>query len=191
MFGIIVLRELIIATIFMHGEFSTGDVVKSSASLFACTLGLLSFMLVKVFAPGFYARQDTKSPVKYAAVAVLSNIFFNLALVFPFDYIGLALSTAISGTINMLLLARGLHRKNIYQISRDTCNFALKLFISAAAMAAAITLLLPEVEYIADLSIEMRALWLAGLISLGAAVYFTTGLICGIRKADLRVNEEL
>ena len=58
-------------------------------------------------------------------------------------------------------------------------------------MAAAITLLLPEVEYIADLSIEMRALWLAGLISLGAAVYFTTGLICGIRKADLRVNEEL
>ena len=88
MFGIIVLRELIIATIFMHGEFSTGDVVKSSASLFACTLGLLSFMLVKVFAPGFYARQDTKSPVKYAAVAVLSNIFFNLALVFPFDYIG-------------------------------------------------------------------------------------------------------
>ncbi len=191
MFGIIVLRELIIATIFMHGEFSTGDVVKSSASLFACTLGLLSFMLVKVFAPGFYARQDTKSPVKYAAVAVLSNIFFNLALVFPFDYIGLALSTAISGTINMLLLARGLHRKNIYQISRDTCNFALKLFISATAMAAAITLLLPEVEYIADLSIEMRALWLAGLISLGAAVYFTTGLICGIRKADLRVNEEL
>ena len=191
MFGIIVLRDLIIATIFMHGEFSTGDVVKSSASLFACTLGLLSFMLVKVFAPGFYARQDTKSPVKYAAVAVLSNIFFNLALVFPFDYIGLALSTAISGTINMLLLARGLHRKNIYQISRDTCNFALKLFISAAAMAAAITLLLPEVEYIADLSIEMRALWLAGLISLGAAVYFTTGLICGIRKADLRVNEEL
>jgi putative peptidoglycan lipid II flippase len=190
-FGIIVLRHLIIATIFMRGEFSPDDVVKSAASLFACSIGLLSYMLVKVFAPAFYAKQDTKTPVKCAVIAVLSNIFFNLALVYPLDYIGLALSTTLSGTINMLLLARGLYRRNIYHIPRETYVYAFKLLIGSIAMSAAILLLQPDIETITAYSNMQRCIWLGGLIALGGAVYFAVSMICGIRKTDLRVNEEL
>lgn len=191
MFGIIVLRELIIATIFMHGEFSTEDVTKSAASLFACCIGLLSFMLVKVLAPGFYAKQDTKTPVKYAIISVISNICFNLTLVYPLGYIGLALSTALSGTINMLLLVRGLHTKNIYQINKETIIYGFKLLIGAIAMTVAIYFLLPNLETLTSFSIVERTLWLFGLIAFGAIVYFVVSFLCGIRKADLRVNEEL
>ena len=190
-FGIIVLRHLIIATIFMRGEFSPDDVVKSAASLFACSIGLLSYMLVKVFAPAFYAKQDTQTPVKCAVIAVLSNIFFNLALVYPLDYIGLALSTTLSGTINMLLLARGLYRRNIYHIPRETYVYAFKLLIGSIAMSAAILLLQPDIETITAYSNMQRCIWLGGLIALGGAVYFAVSMICGIRKTDLRVNEEL
>lgn len=107
MFGIMVLAKPMMMVLFMRGEFTFADVNAASLSLLAFNAGLVSFMLIKVLAPGYYARQDTKTPVRYGIISMISNMGFNL-LAIPFSYVGLAMASAMSGTLNAWLLYRGL-----------------------------------------------------------------------------------
>ena len=189
MIGIITLRESIISVIFMHGSFTATDAAMSSASLFASATGLLSLMLVRVLAPGFYARQDTKTPVKYGIYSMISNIIFNLALIYPLGYLGLALSTALSGTVNLIFLISGLHRRGIYRFDRETLIFGFRLLLAASVMGGVLICVTPDIDQLAAMTIWTRILWLVLMISGGALIYFLAGMILGIRKRDLRVNE--
>ncbi len=189
MIGIIVLRESIISVIFMHGIFTANDAAMSSASLFASASGLLSLMLVRVLAPCFYAVQDTKTPVKYGIYSMISNIFFNLVLIYPLGYLGLALSTALSGSVNMILLIWGLHTRKLYRFEKGTLLFALRLLIAATLMGIILCYITPHIADFAAMNIWLRVLWLVGMVTLGAVIYFVVSIICGIRKKDLRVNE--
>ena len=114
------LAEPILITLFQYGAFEVGDVAMSAHSLRAYLLGLMAFMLIKVLAPGFYARQDTATPVKIGIVAMVANMLLNLAFVLPLmhfsqlGHVGLALATSVAAWLNAGLLWRGLRREQVY-----------------------------------------------------------------------------
>lgn len=189
MTGIIILREAIISVIFMHGSFSSSDAAMSSASLFASATGLLSLMLVRVLAPCFYAIQDTRTPVRYGIYSMISNIIFNLALIYPLGYLGLALSTVLSGTVNLIFLITGLHQRGIYRFESSTLLFGLKLLAASSIMGSALYFITPHIADFESMSFAFRILWLAAMVAGGAVIYFISGLLFGVRVRDLRVSE--
>jgi len=109
----------------------------ASYSLTAYAFGLLSFMLVKVLAPGFYSRQDTKTPVKYGIWCMVANMFFNL-LAIPFGYIGLAIATSMSATLNAALLYGTLHKQKVFVLSRTSVFFILRVLLASLVMGAVV-----------------------------------------------------
>ncbi|WP_428609568.1 murein biosynthesis integral membrane protein MurJ [Sedimenticola sp.] len=113
--GLFVLAGPMIATLFQSSLFDATDVIMSRRSLMAYSLGLLSFILIKVLAPGYYSRQDTRTPVKIAVIAMIANMVMNIILVFPLAHAGLALATSLSATLNAFLLFRGLRKAEVYR----------------------------------------------------------------------------
>jgi putative peptidoglycan lipid II flippase len=133
--GLIALAEPLLLVIFQRGAFSIEDAQMASYSLMAYGSGLLFFMLVKVLAPGFFSRQDTKTPVRYGIWCMASNMVMNLILVVPFGYVGLAMATTLSAAMNAALLYSKLHRTQVFRISRTSLAIMLKVLISAIGMA--------------------------------------------------------
>ncbi|QBY03420.1 murein biosynthesis integral membrane protein MurJ [Thalassotalea sp. HSM 43] len=181
MAGLIVLAQPVIMVLFMRGEFSQQDVLHVSYALFAYMSGLISFMFIKILAPGYYARQDTKTPVIIGVKAMAANMAFNLMLAPVFGYVGLAIATALSATLNATLLYRGLAAKDIYHIDRATITIIVKLVISAAIMALALMWLSPEFALWVDMSLWQKVSNLIGLILSGAVIYFAAAAVLGLR----------
>ncbi len=113
--ALMILAGPILSALFQYGEFDAHDVQMSARSLMAFALGLVAFMLIKVLAPGFYARQDTRTPVKYGLIAMGANTAMTLIFIWPLAHAGLALSTALAAFINAGLLGISLWRRGIYQ----------------------------------------------------------------------------
>ncbi|WP_417760143.1 murein biosynthesis integral membrane protein MurJ [Shewanella sp.] len=181
MAGLIVLAQPMLMVLFMRGEFSVSDVAHAGASLVAYGSGLLSFMLIKVLAPGYYARQDTKTPVKYGIIAMVSNMVFNIMLAVPFGYVGLAIATSMSAALNTCLLYRGLHQRDVYRLSSKTLVFIAKVLLAVCAMVALLVYFTPDVQQWAQWHFAERVQHLLGLIAAGAAVYAVVLLVTGIR----------
>lgn len=113
--GLLVLAGPMMAALFHSGEFTGEDVIMAARALMAYALGLTAFMGIKVLAPGFYACQDMKTPVRIAVIAMVVNVTFSLLLMFPLGHTGLALATTLSAVVNAGLLLRGLLREGIYR----------------------------------------------------------------------------
>ena len=182
--GIAVLAQPMLLTLFMRGNFMLNDVRAASYSLWAFNAGLLSFMLIKILANGYYARQDTKTPVKIGIIAMVSNMGFNL-LAIPFSYVGLAIASAMSATLNAYLLYRGLAKADVYHFSRKSAVFFGKVLLAAIAMGAAVWYYVPEINQWAKMDLFMRVYWLVWLIVLAAIVYGATLILLGVRKHHL------
>lgn len=190
MAGIGVLREPILRVLFMRGEFGMHEVGMSSASLLASVSGLLSLMLIKVLAPGYYARQDTKTPVRIGIIAMVANMVFNLVFIYPLNYVGLALSTACSGTVNAFLLYRGLSQHGIYRITRETWSFFLRLLLATVAMSLLLWQLSPSLAQWGEWHM-LKASWeLTKLLILGGMTYGGILLLTGIRLHHLKAGRE-
>ena len=172
--------------LFMRGEFSPNDVNQTALSLYAFGLGLISFMLIKVLAPGYYSRQDTKTPVRYGIIAMVSNMVFNAMLAWHLSYVGLALATSLSAFINMALLYRGLHQQGVYQVTMKTISFIIRLVIAGAAMVAVIIWQLDEMSQWLEWDLTQRAMTLMMLIIMGAMSYLVSLFVLGIRPKDLK-----
>ncbi len=188
MLGLMILAKPMLMILFMRGEFSVADVEQTSLSLFAYASGLLNFMLIKVLAPGYYARQDTRTPVRYGIIAMITNMFFNAIFAYFYGYIGLAIATALSALVNMLLLYRGLHLAEVYKLSKDTLWFIFKLAISGMVMAGALLFFIPTMSIWLEWTLMMRVLMLFVFITLGVASYLGCAIICGLRPRHLRVS---
>jgi len=184
MVGIALLAQPMLLVLFMRGNFLLSDVQAASYSLWAFNAGLLSYMLIKILANGYYARQDTKTPVRYGIIAMISNMGFNL-LAIPFSYVGLAMASAMSATLNAFLLYRGLSHQQVYHFSARSLYFFLKVVIAAVAMGALLFYLTPEIAAWQTMTIMWRVVWLAGLIAVAAVCYLLSLLLLGIRKRDL------
>jgi putative peptidoglycan lipid II flippase len=183
--GLALLASPILTTLFQYGEFGRGDVRMAALSLVAYATGLLGFIAVKVLAPGYYARQDTRTPVRIAIVAMLTNILLNLALVVPLKHAGLALATSIAAYLNAVLLYRGLLKRGIFVPLQGWAALTLKVVLASTAMTALIMLAGAAEEIWFAWSATERAFRLAAMIVSGAAVYAVTLLLLGLRPRHL------
>ncbi|WP_039958535.1 murein biosynthesis integral membrane protein MurJ [Vibrio sinaloensis] len=190
MLGLMVLAKPMLMVLFMRGEFSPQDVQFASMSLVAYASGLLNFMLIKVLAPGYYSRQDTKTPVKYGIIAMVTNMVFNAIFAWFYGYVGLAIATALSALVNMLLLYRGLHLAGVYRLTRTTLVFIAKLVVAGGLMVAAIIWQLEDMTVWLTWSFMERVLWLVALIGLGAVVYLISLVTLGVRLKDVKAATE-
>ncbi|UTZ20822.1 murein biosynthesis integral membrane protein MurJ [Vibrio campbellii] len=190
MLGLMVLAKPMLMVLFMRGEFSPQDVHQASLSLLAYASGLLNFMLIKVLAPGYYSRQDTKTPVKYGIIAMVTNMVFNAIFAYFYGYVGLAIATALSAFVNMALLYRGLHIAGVYQITKRTVLFIIRLVIAGAAMVAAILWQLEDMSVWLGWSFAHRSGVLGMLVGLGAVVYLAVVFLLGMRVKDLKAGTE-
>lgn len=188
MAGLMVLAQPIIALLFMRGEFSQNDVVMVSYSLIAYSTGLLSYMLIKVLAPGFYARQDIKTPVRIGIIAMVANMVFNLMLAPFLSYVGLALATAMSASLNAYLLYRGLKLAGVYQLSKASLLFLLKLVIASSLMAALLYWQTPTLTQWIELGFTMQLWRLITLCGLAVAGYFLLLWGLGVRLRHFKAN---
>lgn len=190
--ALMVLAEPILMTLFQYGKLTTNDVIMASFSLQAYALGLLAFMLIKVLAPGYFSRQDTKTPVKIGIIAMAANMLMNIALVVPLHlywqlgHIGLALATSLAAFLNAGLLYRGLRRAQVYQPRPGFIRHLLCLLSAAVAMAGLLLWLCPEQQVWSAWLWWQRTLQILWLCAAGAVCYFTCLLLLGIRPRDLR-----
>ncbi len=190
MVGLIVLAEPMLRVLFMRGEFDIQDVSMAGMSLWAYASGLLSFMLVKILAPGYYSRQDTKTPVKYGMIAMLSNMLLNIIFAIPYGYVGLAIATSISATLNAFLLWFGLYRSGVYKIQKESISVYLRIIFSGILMAVALALFTPTLQEWAQFSLFKSALTLLLLIAGAVITYFIMLLLSGIRVHHFKVSTD-
>jgi putative peptidoglycan lipid II flippase len=176
--------------LFMRGEFSQYEVLQVSYALFAYLSGLLSFMFIKVLAPGFYARQDTKTPVKIAIKAMVANMVFNLMLAPFFGYVGLAIATTLSATLNAMMLYHGLKSANVFQLSGKTWWFIARLICSAAIMALIVYQVSPEFDVWLSYGFTQQVIQLLICIACGITSYLICLLLLGIRFSDIKVAQK-
>ncbi|MCL1094589.1 murein biosynthesis integral membrane protein MurJ [Shewanella kaireitica] len=186
MCGLIMLAKPMLMVLFMRGAFTYEDVEMASYSLMAYGSGLLSFMLIKILAPGYYSRQDTKTPVRYGIIAMVSNMVFNLIFAIPFGYVGLAIATSMSALLNACLLYRGLHKADVYRLSASTVIFAVKTFIAGLVMVAVIYYLQPTIAAWLAFSLPERGVELVKLIAIAAICYFICLVLLGIRPWKMK-----
>jgi len=181
-----VISEPLLAALFLYGEFSVHDVGQASLSLRAYAFGVIAFMLIKVLAPGFFARQDTRTPVKIGIIALVANMVFNLMLVWHLRHMGLALATALSAWLNAGLLWHGLRKAGIYQAQAGWGVLLLRLLVAGGLMSAAIFVLAAQTDvWFAGLAWQ-RALWLLAVVLCGVLVYAVALLALGLRPRHLR-----
>ena len=187
-----VLAEPLLATLFQYGAFGAEDRTMAAASLRAYTLGLGAFMLVKVLAPGFYAREDMRTPVRVGIIAMVSNMVLNVAFVFPLmtmfnmGHVGLALATSVTAWLNAGLLYRGLRREAVLPATTVPLKWLLQIGLASTAMTLVLWWMLPgQVDWATWVWWE-RAIQLGVLCLTGLGVFAASLLVLGVRPADLR-----
>lgn len=193
--GLVLLAEPMLATIFYGGEFGLVDVRMAGISLMAYGFGLVALTLVKVLAPGYFARQDTKTPVRVGIIALGFNMGFNLLVVvpwamlgYPAPHAGLALSTSLAGFLNAWLLWRGLRRDGVLPPATGLPRFIMRVGVSCGMMAMLLVLVTPALPRWLEAGVASRGLWLAGIIGMGAVVYFCSLYVVGLRPGELRMK---
>ncbi|WP_076542959.1 murein biosynthesis integral membrane protein MurJ [Shewanella sp. UCD-KL21] len=186
MLGLIILAQPMLMVLFMRGAFTVSDVEMASYSLVAYGCGLLSFMMIKVLAPGYYSRQDTKTPVKFGIIAMVSNMVFNIIFAIPFGYVGLAIATSMSAFLNAGLLYRGLHLAGVYKVTRATLIFCAKVVIATLVMAVLLVYLLPEQQMWLDMAMQVKVYSLLKLIVLGALAYLFSLVLMGLKPWTMK-----
>jgi len=169
--GLIILAGPIIATLFLSDVFDARDVAMSRLSLIAYACGLPAFILIKVLAPGFYARQDTRTPVRIGITAMAANMGFNLVLIWPLQHAGLALATSLAAYLNAWLLYRGLKRAGVYRPHSHGYRVILAVLGGLALMALALWWLVPALDFWIAAPLAERVSRLAGAVLVGAAGY--------------------
>ncbi len=191
--GLIVLAEPLLTTIFYGGQFTAADIQMAAAALIAYALGLVGFILVKVLTPGYFARQDAKSPVRIAVYALALNMALNVVLVVSLvrmnyfaPHAGLALATTVSALFNAGLLLRGLRRSGVYAPRRGWGRLGLQVLASGIVMVLAVSWIRDRAADWLLLGAAQRIGLLAVCVFAGAAVYFGCCFLLGLRSAALR-----
>lgn len=211
MFGLMLLAKPIVATLFQHGKFTAHDVQMVGLSLAALSFGLPAFALVKVLAPAFYARQDTKTPMRAGIVAMVANMALNLLLVgllyvlwrgeelpgqnlldrvaqLPGLHLGLALASSLASYLNLWQLWHALRRDGVYQREPGWSRHLLRLAVACLALVLVVVAgLLLWPDWTTD-STTQRAVHLGAIIGAAGAIYVAALLATGWRIRDLHAH---
>lgn len=176
----------LLATLFQHGAFTANDVMQTRTALVAYSIGLAGLILVKVLAPGFYSRQDIRTPVKIALITLAATQAMNLAFIGWIKHAGLALSIGLASCLNAALLYRGLRRVGAYRPAPGWPSFVGKLAVGLAAMAATLWFASGSNDAWLTMATGEKILRLSGVVSAGAISYFATLALLGFRLGDFK-----
>lgn len=188
--GLIVLAGPMLTTLFNYGEFTARDVDMSARALVAFSVGLPALILIKVLAPGFFARQNTKTPAKIAMVAFGSNIVLAIVLVQFLQHIGLALAISIAAYINAGLLFFLLRKRKFYVAGDGWLLYLLHLVMASAVMGVVVYWGAGELETWLNAGKWARIGRLLLWVSVGAGVYGLMLLILGVRPGSLIMKQK-
>jgi putative peptidoglycan lipid II flippase len=174
----------LIATLFHYGNFTDNDLWMTRQALVAYSIGLLGLIVVKVLAPGFYARQNIKTPVRIAIFTLLATQVMNLIFIGPLKHAGLALAIGLGACINAGLLFYHLRRAGIYCPQPGWWKFLAKLLTGLIVMGAVLWFAMGPVDAWLHGRAWSRVAHLAGLVAAGAASYFAVLYLLGLRPRD-------
>ncbi|NWG87429.1 MAG: murein biosynthesis integral membrane protein MurJ [Hydrogenophilaceae bacterium] len=181
-----ILAVPLIATLFFYGEFTAHDVAMTRTALVAYSVGLIGLILVKVLAPGFYARQNIRTPVKIAIFTLLATQAMNLIFIWPLQHAGLALAIGLGACLNAGILFHKLRQHRIYQPQPGWTAFLLKLATALLVMGIVLWFAMgSEAHWLAYRAGE-RVAHLGGLVLGGAGSYFATLWLLGFRPNQFR-----
>lgn len=191
--GLALLAEPLTASLFRHGKFTAYDTRMVGYSLTAMSVGIPAFMLSKVLLPAFYARQDTRTPMRVAVVTVIANVLLTIALVTPLwmqkveaAHMGIAAATALAGVLNASLLWRQLRKQGLYQAEPGWGRWLLRIVLGLGAMAVVVVAIRHFVGEWAVLPTWSRWGWLLLAVAAGAGVYGIVLMALGVRPRHLR-----
>jgi putative peptidoglycan lipid II flippase len=170
--------------LFHYGRFDANDAWMTRQALVAYSLGLVGMILVKILAPGFYARQNVTTPVKIGIFTLAATQLMNLAFVWPLRHAGLALAIGLGACLNAGLLYTKLRQHRIYLPQPGWVAFALKVAVSVCVMAAALWFAMGTEAWWLGAHWTMRLPALGALVLLGAVVYGTSLALFGFRVGD-------
>jgi len=187
-----VLAAPLVTALFHYGKFTAIDVMMTQQALIAYSVGLLGLILVKILAPGFYARQNIKTPVKIAIFTLFATQLMNLVFVFGLGHIfpgfakhaGLALAIGLGACLNASLLYYHLRKANIYQPQAGWLVFALKLLVALSVMGVALYFAMGDTAAWLHYGLLTRLLYISGLVLLGGVSYFASLALQGFRPRD-------
>lgn len=190
--ALFILAVPILTVLFEYGKTGASDIAMSALSLQAYALGLLAFMLIKVLAPGYFSRQDTKTPVKIGIIAMAVNMVFNLILVIPFHYlwqighVGLALATALSAWLNAGLLYRGLRQRNVYTPISGWSVYLIRLLVANVVMGVVLFGSFYVVPDWSVLDVWQRVMMMVACCGAGLAAYLSVLFMLGLRLRHVK-----
>lgn len=179
-----VLSKPLITALFQYGEFTAYDSVKTQSALIAYSIGLMGLIVIKVLAPGFYSRQNIKTPVKIALFTLMLTQLMNAVFIGPLQHAGLALSIGLAACVNAALLFWQLRKQQIFQPQAGWLIFLVKIVISVSLMA---TVLIVTLNYMPDWeqgNMAMRICRLLLVVVIGVVAYFTSLAALGFRPQD-------
>lgn len=191
--GLLLLAVPITTTLYQYNQFTVEDARMTSLSLMAMSIGVPAFMLTKVLAPAFYARQDTKTPMRAALATVAANVVLTIAIVTPLwlhavpgAHAGIALASGLAGVVNAWLLWRALRREGVFAGTAGWGVFLLRLLLACACLAAIVVGAQLWLGDFSALRLVERVAWLGGVIAAGAVGYALVLTISGFRWRELR-----
>ena len=193
--GLFMLAGPVLTTIFYGGQFDAEDVGMAVPSLMAYSVGLTGFIFVKVLAPGFFARQDTRTPVRIGIIALVVNMLLNILIVVPWvrsgwaaPHAGLAIATSCSAFLNAGLLWRQLRRDGVWRPQPGWRRFLLQVAVACGVMAMMLDRFVAPLAGWIEADIWVRCGWLALAVAGGAGIYVAALLTVGLRPAALRMT---
>jgi putative peptidoglycan lipid II flippase len=185
MLGLFILAGPILATLFQYQEFTPNDVAMATQSLMAYSVGLAAFVLIKVLASGFFARQDTKSPVRIGVIAMGCNVVLNLILVVPLAHAGLALATSLAACVNATLLFMKLNQQGVLRAEPGWLLYAGRIMVANLVMVVLLVVAVPEMANWIEWDVWNRVGQLLLWVGAGGAAYLGTLYLSGLRPHQL------
>lgn len=189
--GLCLLAGPLLTTLFKSGRFTDHDVLMSQSCLMAYSLGVMGFMCVKIFASGYYAQQDIRTPVRFAIMTVIANAVLSLVLIQSLAQTGLALATSIAALMNATLLLIGLLKRKIYRVQPGWALFGLRLTLACIAQAAVIFYFTPTQDAWFDFGVMQRVLTLGAVILGCMLAYVATLFATGLRVHHILMKNDM
>ena len=191
--GLVILAEPLVATIFYGGAFNAFDVEMTALALQAFAAGLLGFSFVKILAPAYFAREDTRTPVRIGLIALAVNFGLSVILAwiltkagYAGTHAGLALAISVAALLNAWLLYRGLRKDGVLAPGRGWTGLLLRVLFANAVMIGCVSYLDRPLDWWLSSAVWDRAAWLAVVVSVGAIGYFLALLLAGARPSQFR-----
>jgi putative peptidoglycan lipid II flippase len=194
--GLIVMAGPFITTLFYNDTFDSHKVAMTAMALQAYAVGLVGFSFVKVLAPAFFAREDTRTPVRIGVISLLVNLALGISLAwyltrsgFSGPHVGLAVATSVAAILNAVLLYQGLQRAGVMLHGDGWPKLLFRVFCANAAMCAVLLTLDRSADWWFEAATTNRLTWLIVTVVAGATAYFLVLALLGMRVSNFRLKK--